>query len=149
MRRLLASEPPAFQPSSTCCFSSLSDLNLLVILIPLCHLHQLLRDILKNNPYLNLNLYFRILEELPVFLTCPARSRMEIRSEANFQFSFDTKVTAAPERLEREREKKQISKTNPEETLWFKIAFQNNPTLPGQCAPRDGRTLRCLEGNHS
>lgn len=41
-----------------------------------------------------------ILNELPVLLTCPARSRMGINSGAILQFSLVTRVTAAPERLE-------------------------------------------------
>lgn len=44
-----------------------------------------------------------ILEELPVILTCPDRSRMEISSGAIFQSSFVTRVTAAPERLEQKK----------------------------------------------
>lgn len=42
-----------------------------------------------------------IVEELPVSLTCPDRSRMEISSEAIIQSSLVTRVTAAPERLEK------------------------------------------------
>lgn len=38
----------------------------------------------------------------PSVLTCPARSRMGISSEAILQFSLVTSVIAAPERLELE-----------------------------------------------
>lgn len=80
-----------------------------------------------------------ILEEPPVFLTCPARSRMEISSGAILQSSLDTRVTAAPERLE--QTSRYQRRTLKERVLYL--------TLLGQCAPRDGRTLRCFEGDRS
>lgn len=83
-----------------------------------------------------------ILNELPVLLTCPARSRMGISSGAILQFSLVTRVTAAPERLEHKLAL--TSQANPRKTVVVDYVIPGECRTPLPCSASAAHTMDIL-----